>query len=231
MMLWNWNWIKNNFEKEMLMNCEKILLPEIIKNKILDKTGMEKGNVIISMGRSSALENVAKIVYGINKKGLIFFDGCYYGNTCLASQVGGHGRICHSCEAFEVLTLENVIILEKGIEKYSTIMGAAVVQPYTEYGKVGETVLKILRGSCTENGLLLIDDETMSGPSETGKWMNIDLPVDMVILGSDLVSDIYPVEALVVNHNIPVRISQELIHPLIYSKISDSLGRDYGEKK
>ena len=210
---------------------EKKPLWESLKNQILEKVGMEKGSVIVSIGRSSALENAAKIIYAINKKGLIYFDGCYYGNTCLASQVGGHGRICHSCEAFEVLTLENIIVLEKGIEKYRDIMGAAVVQPWTEYGKVGETVLKILKGSCDENGLLLIDDETMSGPKKTNKWLNIDLPLDMVILGSDLVFDMYPVEALIVRDGITVMIEQELIHPEIYAIMRDSLRRVYGEKK
>ena len=210
---------------------EKKPLWESLKSQILEKVGMEKGSVIVSIGRSSALENAAKIIYAINKKGLIYFDGCYYGNTCLASQVGGHGRICHSCEAFEVLTLENIIVLEKGIEKYRDIMGAAVVQPWTEYGKVGETVLKILKGSCDENGLLLIDDETMSGPKKTNKWLNIDLPLDMVILGSDLVFDMYPVEALIVRDGITVMIEQELIHPEIYAIMRDSLRRVYGEKK
>ena len=214
-----------------LENCEKIMPPEVIKNKILNKVGWKKGSVVFSIGRSSALENAARIVHGIDKKGLIYFDGCCYGNTCLASQVGGHGRICYSCEAFEVLSLENIIVLEKGIEKYAPIMGAAVVQPYTEYGKVGETVLKILRGSCDESELLLIDDETMSGPSKTDKWLNIDLPLDMIILGSDLVFDIFPVEVLIVKDRISVTVEQELIHPVIYSIIDKSLEREcYGEK-
>jgi hypothetical protein len=204
---------------EVLDNC---LPPKFLKNMILEVVGMEGGNCIISIGRSSALENTIKLIWSETNKGVLYLQGCNYGDTCAAAQVGGY-NMSYSCDNFEVLDLKTLSI-EEQIEGYREIMGGVVVQPYMKGLRVEDIMLRFLKGACAENNMLLVDDETnMKGAPG---WKDIDGDVDVLLIGSDIVWGMFPVEVLVAREGIDCNeIKEEFIHPQIFKIIQDALER------
>ena len=199
----------------------KCLPPEDLCMLVCKSVGLENGTMVFSVGRGSALENAAKVVSSLTRRGVVFFQGFYYGSSCIGLQVGGREMV-FSCDNFEVLNMENILTLEKKLEKCSITMGGAVVQPYDMNGKkVNDTFLKILRASCNENFMLVIDDETMSPSSE---WRNVDVPVDIVLLGDKIVFGMLAIEVMVVRNGLEYKFGQELLHPEIYNIVRDRFG-------
>jgi len=180
---------------------------------------MVGGDVFLSIGRSTALENAVKLIHSYTGRGVLFISGCYYGRTCMASQVGGR-ELCYSCDSFEVIE-PKFLEIEKYMERYRAIMGGVVVQPYISGEEIEGMFLRGINESCRDNGMLFVDDETESGDPEN--WKNDEMDPDMLLLGSSIVYDMFPVEALVVRSALKVDLKEEELHPEIFEIVEDAL--------
>jgi len=191
-----------------------ILPPDKLKETILHSVGME-GEVVVSIGRETALQNALKIISRVTKKGVGYFEGCYYGeNTCVASQLTSGG---FDCDNFEILPLSGRVELEQNLENYKSLIGGVIIQPF----KVSLDFLQVLRAVCDEYSIFLVDDETNIDSEEL---KNVSIKADMLMLGSSLVSDVLPVEVIVISKDIselPIR--QYPLNPVIYEMMEDVL--------
>jgi glutamate-1-semialdehyde aminotransferase len=187
--------------------------PNSLKDKILECVGME-GEVIVSIGKESALQNALKVISRVTEKGVGYFEGCYYGeNTCVASQLSSGG---FDCDNFEILPLSGRVELESNLENYKALIGGVIIQPF----KVTTDFLQVLRAVCNEYSIFLVDDET-NIVSDSLK--NIPIDVDILMLGSYLVSDVLPVEVVVVKKDVELPIRQYPLNPVLYEMMEDVL--------
>lgn len=95
--------------------------------------------------------------------------------------------------------LEGVIQME-GSETISAVilepvLGATIgaVVPPDEY-------LPIIKGICERHGILLIDDEVMSGMGRTGRWFAIEhwgISPDIMVLGKGMSGGYFPLSAMI----------------------------------
>lgn len=206
---------------------EKGLPTEKLKELILKKVGMDGGSIFVSMGRGSGFENAIKVIQKNSRGGVGLFVGCDYGRTCSGCQVGGVERLCYSCENFEVFEA-NIFTISR-LESFMHLIGGIIIQPYLVESKeiLSDILLKLLKGICLESLMLFVDDETQTPPSKFGKWRNMEVEVDMIILGSEVVDNLLPIEILIVREDLVCPIEQELFHKEIYCVIKNKLRESY----
>jgi len=204
---------------------EKGLPTEKLKELILKKAGMNRGSVFISMGRGSGFENAVRVIQKNSGFGVGLFVGCDYGRTCSGCQVGGIEKLCYSCENFEVFEA-NIFTISR-LENFMHLIGGIIIQPYLVESQeiLSDILLKLLKGICLESHMLFVDDETQSPPSKFGKWRNMDadIDMDMIILGSEVVDNLLPIEILIVRDDLVCPIEQEPFHSQIYGAIKNKL--------
>ena len=195
------------------IGMEKKLPPESLKEKIIKCAEME-GEVVISIGKETALQNALKIISRVTKRGVGYFDGCYYGeNTCVASQLRGGG---FDCDNFEILPLSGRVELENNLESYKLEIGGVIIQPF----KVSLDFLNVLRAVCDEHSMFLVDDETNI---ESRRLKNMNVNVDILMIGSSLVCDVLPIEAIIIKKDVEIPIRQYPLNPVIYEIMEDVL--------
>lgn len=195
------------------IGMEKKLPPESLKEKILECAEME-GEVVISIGKETALQNALKIISRVTKRGVGYFDGCYYGeNTCVASQLNSGG---FDCDNFEILPLSGRVELENNLESYKLEIGGVIIQPF----KVSLDFLNVLRAVCDEYSMFLVDDETNI---ESSRLKNMNVNVDILMLGSSLVCDVLPIEVIIIKKDVEIPIRQYPLNPVVYKIMEDVL--------
>ncbi|MBM4277739.1 MAG: aminotransferase class III-fold pyridoxal phosphate-dependent enzyme [Deltaproteobacteria bacterium] len=114
------------------------------------------------------------------------------------------------CELECAKTLEQVIQME-GPETISAVIlepigGAtigALVPP--------EGYLSLIRKICDRFGILLIDDEVMTGMGRTGKWFAVkhwDISPDIMVLGKGMSSGYFPLSAMITRSEFVERVKE-----------------------
>jgi glutamate-1-semialdehyde aminotransferase len=131
----------------------------------------------------------------------------------VASQLSSGG---FDCDNFEILPLSGRVELESNLENYKALIGGVIIQPF----KVTTDFLQVLRAVCDEYSIFLVDDET-NIVSDSLK--NIPIDVDILMLGSYLVSDVLPVEVVVVKKDVELPIRQYPLNPVLYEMMEDVL--------
>ncbi len=115
------------------------------------------------------------------------------------------------CEVECAKALENLIQME-GAETISgvilePVLGATIgaVVPPDEY-------LPLIEGICRRYGILLIDEEVMTGMGRTGKWFAVDhwnVTPDIMVLGKGMSGGYFPISAMVTRSEFVDRLKEK----------------------
>jgi adenosylmethionine-8-amino-7-oxononanoate aminotransferase len=122
-----------------------------------------------------------------------------------------YGLTFPECELECARALENMIQLE-GPETISAvilepIIGATIGAVVPPNGYLG-----IIRKTCDRFGILLIDDEVMTGMGRTGRWFAVDhwaVSPDIMVLGKGMSGGYFPLSAMITRREFVDRLKEK----------------------
>ena len=115
---------------------------------------------------------------------------------------------CYRCPfglAYPECGLECARVLERIIQmEGSETISAVILEPISgaTIGAMGppDGYLPIIKETCQRNGILLIDDEVMTGMGRTGRWFAIQhwgISPDIMVLGKGMSGGYFPLSAMI----------------------------------
>ncbi len=203
-----------------------------LAKKLAEITPGDLKKTFFTLGGADAVENAMKIAQLYTGKKKIFARYvAYHGGTFAASNVGGDVRrqgICENLPWVRNFHLSHTegSPLYKGVSKdegdqrsfellAETIrfenpntIAAIILEGYSGSSGIhnpGKKFWQLVRKFCTENNIILIADEVMSGFGRTGKWFgvnNYDVTPDIMVMAKGLTSGYAPLGAVIVNEKI-----------------------------
>jgi adenosylmethionine-8-amino-7-oxononanoate aminotransferase len=110
-----------------------------------------------------------------------------------------YGLTFPECELECARALENIIQLE-GPETISAVILEPIIGATIGAVVPPDGYLGIIRKTCDRFGILLIDDEVMTGMGRTGRWFAVDhwaVSPDIMVLGKGMSGGYFPLSAMI----------------------------------
>jgi taurine--2-oxoglutarate transaminase len=203
-----------------------------VSKKLANILPGDLNKLFYTLGGADSVENAIKIsqMYSGKKKILTRYRS-YHGGTYVASNAGGDPRKLNVCEDIPWMVkfhsidetnspLYKNMTKEQGDElafglleqtvKYegADSIAAIILEGYSGSSGIhnpGKKFFQSVRKLCTENNILFIADEVMSGFGRTGEWFginNYDVIPDIMVMAKGLTSGYAPLGAVATNEKI-----------------------------
>nr|CCA20055.1 ornithine aminotransferase putative [Albugo laibachii Nc14] len=202
------------FHNDVLGEYEEFMSKLLGYDRLLPmNTGVEGGETAVKLARRWAYD-----VKGVepNQAKVLFAKNNFWGRTISAISSSddkdayqGYGPFL---PGFECIPFNDLKALEDAFERESHRIAAFMVEPIQgEAGVVvpDEGYLKGVRDLCTKYNVLWIADEVQTGLGRTGRMMAVDyenVKPNILILGKALSGGMYPVSAVLSNHEVMLTI-------------------------
>jgi adenosylmethionine-8-amino-7-oxononanoate aminotransferase len=122
-----------------------------------------------------------------------------------------YGLSCPACELECAKALENMIQLE-GPETISAVILEPIIGATIGAVVPPDGYLDIIRKTCDRFGILLIDDEVMTGMGRTGRWLAVDhwtVSPDILVLGKGMSGGYFPLSAMITRSEFVDRLKEK----------------------
>jgi adenosylmethionine-8-amino-7-oxononanoate aminotransferase len=122
-----------------------------------------------------------------------------------------YGLTFPECELECARALENMIQLE-GPETISAVILEPIIGATIGAVVPPDGSLDIIRKTCDRFGILLIDDEVMTGMGRTGRWFAVDhwaVSPDIMVLGKGMSGGYFPLSAMITRREFVDRLKEK----------------------